>query len=519
MKQSRTLIYNTILLTATSVLMRIIGLLFQVFLSGKIGSAGIGLFQLIMSVGIFAQTVAISGIRFTTTRLVSEELGKGNIGGVRKTVRSCLMYAAFTGFAASLILFQMSNYLGTGIIGDERTVLSLKLLSMSLPWMAIGTVFAGYFTAVCRVIKSAVVQLFEQLVRIVTVILALQIARHGDLEQMCAAVIAGGIAGETFSFLLILVIYLFDKRRYRGYKVQGDKIPSRVFSIAVPLALSAYARTALTAAENILIPRGFRKSGVSSEEALSSYGIIQGMVFPIITFPSAFFASLSELIVPELTEAQVRGKTEYISVTSTRLLRLCLIFSICVMAVLTEFSDELGTVIYKDPEVGAMIKIFAVLMPIMYLDTVTDGMLRGLGQHMYSMYFNILDSLLCLVLVANVLPKYAVPGYIAILYISEIFNFTLSIGRLMQITKIRFKLGVITKSLLSAFGGVSAARVCVHWIKIPFASVIGLIVSVVISAVVYIILLFLFNTLSEDDIAWIRRIFRRRENAKKQEGH
>lgn len=508
MRRNRTLIYNTFLLTATAIIMRIIGLLFQVYLSNKIGSAGIGLFQLIMSVSVFAQTVAISGIRFTTTRLVSEELGKNNPGGAKKTVKKCLMYAAGTGFGASIGLFLLSEYLGVNVIGDRRTVLSLRILAVSLPWMAMGTVFSGYFTAVCRVLKSAAVQMFEQLVRIVTVVVALSFTKHGDLEGMCAAIVAGGITGETLSFFLILILYLYDVKRYKKYKSQGEKITSRMFSIAVPLALSAYARTALNAVQNILIPKGLKKSGVSTEKALSSYGMIQGMVFPIITFPSAFFASLSELVVPELTDAQVKGKREYISTMSNRLIRMCLIFSIGVMAVLWEFSREFGLVIYKSTEVGTMIKIFALLMPVMYLDTVTDGMLRGLGQHMYSMYFNIADSILCLGLVAFLLPKYAVWGYIFILYISELFNFMLSIGRLSQVTQLYFEPKIILKALFSGVGAVSAARIAVHFAGMRYTSVSGLAVAGITSAAVYIALIALLGTLPYEDRMWLYRVLR-----------
>ena len=242
---------------------------------------------------------------------------------------------------------------------------------------------------------------------------------------------------------MLTALYLGDARRYRTYRTNGENITGRMFSIALPLALAAYARTALVAVQNILIPRGLKKTGASTETALSSYGTLQGIVFPIITFPSAFFASLSELIVPEMTDAQMKGREGYISKMSNRLIRMCLIFSVGVMSALLEYSHELRMVIYKNPEVGEMIKIFALLMPIMYLDTVTDGMLRGLGQHMYSMYFNITDSFLCVLLVLFLLPRYAVWGYIAILYISEIFNFTLSITRLSRVTKLYFEPRVI----------------------------------------------------------------------------
>ena len=77
MKKTR-LIYNTALLTGSSLLMSCIGMAFQVWLVGRIGSAGIGLYQLVMSVTNLMATFAISGIRFAATRLVSEEIGYEN---------------------------------------------------------------------------------------------------------------------------------------------------------------------------------------------------------------------------------------------------------------------------------------------------------------------------------------------------------------------------------------------------------------------------------------------------------
>ena len=83
MIRRRRLIYNTALLTVSSLLMSCIGMAFQVWLVGRIGSAGIGLYQLVLSVTNLLATFAISGIRFASTRLVSEELGLENPGGIR----------------------------------------------------------------------------------------------------------------------------------------------------------------------------------------------------------------------------------------------------------------------------------------------------------------------------------------------------------------------------------------------------------------------------------------------------
>ena len=80
---------NTALLTGSSLLMSLISMAFQVWLAGRIGSAGIGLYQLVVSVAFLCTTFAISGIRFAATRLVSEEIGHERGWGITAAMRRC----------------------------------------------------------------------------------------------------------------------------------------------------------------------------------------------------------------------------------------------------------------------------------------------------------------------------------------------------------------------------------------------------------------------------------------------
>jgi stage V sporulation protein B len=264
----------------------------------------------------------------------------------------------------------------------------------------------------------------------------------------------------------------------------------------------------LSTIENLLVPRGFRKSGASSEAALADYGMIQGMVFPIIAFPSAFFYSLSELIVPELTEAQVNGRTQEISHKVGRILYLCILFSFGVTAAFFQFAGELGACIYQNAAVGHYIRALAFLMPVIFLDSVADGMLRGLGQQMHVMRYNILDSFLSVILVYFLLPIYAVPGFIFMIYFTDLFNFTLSIHRLRVITKFRLPFKQILSSLVCAWGSVSLTSF--------FTRIVGLAASptawsltfeIILSLAVYTALLFLLGCLVPKDVKWFKSHF------------
>lgn len=437
MVNRKRLIMNTALLTGSSLAVSAISMAFQVWLAGRIGSAGIGLYQLVLSVAFLCTTFAVSGIRFAATRLVSEELGHERSWSVAAAMRRCFAYSLFFGLSAMAVLFSFAEPVGFLWIGDARTVKSLKLIAFSMPFLSLSSVMSGYFTACGRVWKPTVVHLGEQLITIGFVAYFLAHSPAGDIEKNCAAVMLGNVCGDVISFVCMLLFYLTDRHSVRDYSAQKLKLTSRMLKVALPLAVSAYARSALSTLEHLLVPRGLKAAGFSADRALSGYGVIQGMVLPIVSFPACILMALAELIIPELTEAQVRGNDGDISKTVSSLIKKGLGYSSAVALVLFVFADKLGVRIYSSPEAGDYLRLLAPLIPIMYTDMVADGCLKGLGQQLWCMGINLLDALLGVLLVWQVLPVFALKGYICIIYFNECLNFALSIMRLRKVTNIR----------------------------------------------------------------------------------
>jgi len=505
--RGKRLLRNTVILTAASVLLRLAGLLFQIFISKKMGAAGVGLYALVLSVNGFAATVAISGSRFATTRLVAEELGSGRTDTVRSAVRFCMLYALFFGALASAALSASASFIGTRLIRDARTVFPLRLLALSLPFVSVGAVLGGYFMAVSRVSRSALGAVMEQVFKIGISAVLLSLVPADDTEMMCASVVMGGVLGECLSCLLLYALYRADRRRYPSGRGKRG-LAGRMVAIAAPLGAAAYARTALSMAQNLLVPRGLKQAGRSAERSLADYGTIQGMVFPVITFPAVLFSAVSELMVPEMTEEQMKGDRRRIREASSRILRLCLLFSVGVTGGLVCFSEALGTVIYANADVGRYIRLLAFLMPVMYMDTVTDGMLRGLGEHLYSMRLNVVDSLLSTAAVFLLLPRFAVEGYVFILYASEIFNFAFSLARLRRRAGVAVGAGVLWRSAAASFSSCAVAALTVR-LAGGAGNAAGLAAGIAWFALLYLTLLVLFGAVDGRDAAAARAVLRR----------
>ena len=477
---------NGVIAVSITLIIRIVSMAMNVYISAKLGTAAMGLLTLVMSVYGFAVTFASSGINLAVTRMVAESIGQGNERRAIRSVRICLAYAAFFGILASILLFSFSEHIGVHWLGDKRTVSSLKFLSLSLTPIALSSALSGYFTAVRRVPKSAVCSVFEQAVKVFLTVYGLVAIAPKGIEYACLAVVGGASLAEFSSFFLSFILFLHDKKKHLSSCKTKKKEPSLfryMLSITLPVAFSSYARSALVTLEHMLIPRGLKKSGADTETALSAYGMLHGMALPLVLFPGAIPAAFASLIIPEVAERHACGNQDGIKKVIGRVFKVTLGFSIAIAAIIFTFSDALGEVVYRSPQTGIYIKILAPLIPVMYLDNAVDAVLKGLGEQFASMKINIADAALSVLLVYFLTPSIGLYGYVITIFVCELLNVTLSIYKLSRVTdfKIDIKRWVLLPLLASA--------ACCFFVKtvtkilFPSVSVLSCVISVGICAV------------------------------------
>ncbi len=482
MRKIHIFLINGIILTVSSLLMRWLGVWFNAYISNKIGAEGMGLYTLVMSIYSLAVTASIFGMSLACTRLVAEENAAGNQSGVKYAVKKCVILGAICGAVAATVIFVFADFIGTKILQNKLTVISLRAFAVCLPFLSVSSILNGYFTAVSRITKSSFVQFAELFTRIVAVTVFLNFIFPETLEYSCFSVVLGGTVAETLSCIYYGIIYIGDSRRYKK-RGTTKGIKKRIIKIAVPVALSSCLKSGLSAVKHILIPIQLKKSGMSSATALSRYGIIQGMVMPVIMFPSAIILSFSSLILPEFSQLYIKNNQHKINCAISKTFKITLLFSIGVTGIFIYYSDFLGQWIYKSSEAGYFIRLVAPLTAIMYLDFVTDSILKGLNQQVGVVKINIADTVMCIFLIYFILPAYSTAGYIFVIFVSEIVNGILSVGMLISTTEFEFKfVNWILKPSLAVF----ASGVCIHLIKItnPFVSagVFALIYFIFLSA-------------------------------------
>lgn len=498
------IIIGTLILTVATTTVRFVGMFFRIYLANTLGAEGIGLYQLILSFYFLMVTLATSGIRVAITRLISEEIALGNYQNAKKVLHQSIVVSIFLGFAAGFILYYFANYIGTNILNDERTVLALLYLAPSLPFMAISNCYKGYFYALGKVTQPSLIQMTEQFIRIFLIIYLMDTFLPKGLQYGCAAIAIGMTAEEVFALFIVWFLYIFDIKQYsRKNTKKADNMIFKILGISLPLSATSYLNSILRTVENTMIPARLLLYGLSSETSISLYGMIKGMVLPLLFFPSSILTSLSSLLIPAVAGDNALSNEKRVSKTLSQVLHFTSISGIWVVAVFVSFPNEIAMAVYKDAQVGLMIKLISYVCPFMYLNMVISSMLNALGQQISSFVVNIIESILKISIIYFFVPLYGFNAYLFALFITTVLNTILYLMWLLQVSCIVFDISNWIFKPIAAAGiaGLISKNVFSLFIQNSSHHIISLFSSIAILSLLYLISLILFKSINLDSIS------------------
>lgn len=516
--------FNAVLLSLAGILINTISVGFNIFVTNKVGAEGIGLITLSSGIYSFAITVATSGIQLTVIRLVSMvvpyedniPLDKSRNKSVAKIMKSALFYSLFFSISASFILFVFAVPIGKYALGSTKVIPSLKIMAFSLVPISVSSVLNGYFSAVRRIYKNVIARFFEQGVKISTVSYLLTLLSPSGIEYACASLALGATVSELFSMMISGILYIFDRRKHRNLTSDAkERIKEySVFKEAFPIGVSGYVRSGLSTVEHLLIPYGFRKNGASEKSAFISYGILHGMVFPLLLFPSSVIGSFSSLLVPEISAFYERKDFSRIRYIVSRVFSSTLIFAFGVSGILICFSNEIGIFFYGTSEAGEFIRLLSPLIPLMYLDGTVDGILKGLGEQLYTMRVNILDSLVSVFLILLLLPPFGITGYVVVIFITELLNTSLSIIRLLNITKTKTNvIKWVVKPVICIVLSTAISRFVFNFGVFGFSlGKMTTVFEISFTAIVYLLLSYLTGSISNEEIGLVKKLVSKKKS-------
>ena len=407
---------NAALLTGSDVVLRLAGMGLRIWLANELGGEGMGLYQLVLAVYSLFITLATAGVSVAATRLMAEELSGPDSarGAARGMLRRLLATGLLLGLFAAVLQLATADLAARWWLGDVRAAGALRVSALGMPWMAVSAVLRGFFIARRHVAPNVFSQLTEQTVRIALVALALTRTEGLAVGVRCMLVLGATAVSEAVSALCMLIFYRRDARSaFAGGRVLAS---------------------ALHTAENMLVPACLAvylaKAGGRSA-ALEQYGVLKGMALPLLTFPFGLLGSLSVLLMPEITQAHILGQTKRLNALLNRMLRLTGYFSALAGTLFWVWGRPLAQLLYRSAEAGLYLETLAPAMPLMYLESMVDGAMKGVGEQKAAFRYSVWDSILRIGGVVVLLPRFGMKGFLAVILLSSLYTCIANTGRLL----------------------------------------------------------------------------------------
>ena len=209
-----------------------------------------------------------------------------------------------------------------------------------------------------------------------------------------------------------------------------------LYDILWPVEGSRLLASALQAAESSLIPYTLAIYTGSRAEAVAQYGSLKGMALPLLFFPFSVLGALSGLLMPEITRAHTKSDTAAMRRLIFTMLRMTGAFSLAAGAGFVLLGAPLAGFIYRDAKVGRYVQLLGFVAPFMYLESMVDGVLKGLGEQLATFRYSLFDSVFRIAAIWFVVPQYGMMGFLGVMAVSNLMTCGLNMRRMMvQIKK------------------------------------------------------------------------------------
>ena len=524
----KNIVTSSLILIISGLITRILGFVYRIYMSNIIGSMGMGLYQLVIPIYTLVWSITCSGFNTTISKLTSAEKAKGQYGNIRRFLIQAIAITTGLSLIIALFMFLFAEFIANTIFDEPRITLSIQVLAVAIPFMAVGSSIRGYFYGLQDALIPAISQVLEQVIRLFVVYIVATGFMGMGIEVTIAAMMVGVLAGEFVACIYVFLAYKDynpNGSKSKRLKSKSRKLKKRsrklnlsnsesytskeslytLIAMSVPLTLSRTTGSLLSTLENILIPQRLMIFGMTQSEALSEFGKLTGMAMPLIQLPSVVLIALSISLVPAISEALAMKNYSQINNTVAKTMIFSMVVGVGGSAVFITFSDVLGELIYSQ-DIAFMLVYLGLLSPFLYANSLLTAILNGLGLQLFIFRNSLISSIISISFIYFLVPLIGIYGFISGWFTSLLLLCIINIWKIKRTADIDLDIiNWFLKPTLCAFLSVIAIRLIKNWFIETIGVLPATIILIIIMGVIYLCMTILSGSLKLSDLNFFQK--------------
>lgn len=379
---------GAMILTLGGIVVKVIGSLNWILLSRILGGEGIGIYQIAFPLYLLALSLSDAGIPVAVSILTAERAALKDYAGARRVFRLSFQLMATAGLIAGLLL-----YLGAGwlieqrMIRDARAYYSIVALAPAIFLVSLISCYRGYLQGWQQMTPTAVSQIVEQLLRVVTMLVLAWYLLPRGLEYAAGGASLGAAVG-ALGALIVLVIYFRRAEKSLPFEAAAEPVAGdtlwqslrRIAVLALPVSLSSLMLPVVANLDLFIVPLRLEAAGFTVSQATERFGYLTGMAVPLVNLATLVTASLAVALVPAVSQAHALGRPREVAERTADAMRLALLTTIPLGGLLFLLAEPVVDLLYRAPGAAEVTRVMAGSIFLLGLHQVSTGVLQGLGR-------------------------------------------------------------------------------------------------------------------------------------------
>lgn len=381
---------GTLILTASSIVVKIIGSLNWIILSRVLGGEGIGLYQMGFPIYLMAITVSSAGVPVAISIITSEKLAKKDYRGAKRVFTVSLRLLLLTGlFFSSALFFGADFLINQHIIRDARAYYSIIALAPAVFFVTFLASFRGYLQGWQIMTPTATSEVVEQLTRVITMLVFADLFMPYGLAYAAGGASMGAGVGAICALLVLMWFYSrLKKRLQKEMEEQDTNVPQesaghiikRLLRLALPVSLTSLMLPIGANLDLLIVPQRLEVAGFNVRHATELFGYLTGMAVPLVNLATIFTAAMTISLVPSISESKALHNLAAIREKIRIAFRVAMIITFPCFIGLYFLGEKVASLIYNAPKAAGAIETMSIGILFLGMHQISTGILQGLGK-------------------------------------------------------------------------------------------------------------------------------------------
>lgn len=508
------------ILAAASILTRIMGIAFRIPLTRIIGDEGIGAYSNAYEIYNLALLLSTYSIPIAVSKLVSARESKKEYINSFRVFKTAMIFSAAAGALAALVTFFGAEFFSVALFKSVSSAIPLKFLAPTIFVFAIMGVLRGYFQGKNTMLPTAISQLLEQLFHVVIGLVAAIIfmKMYAESEFKVAYGAAGGtfgtLVGALISLLFLGAIFFMYyptlKRRFRkdsGAVTEDYQTLLKLVLITIfPIILNQTLYSVSGTLDSVLLNSVLDSKGFSEEARLVLWGRYSSKYRLLANLPLSIASAIGVAVVPNIVRAHTENNQRLLYEKTAQAVKFNMMIAIPCAFGLAVLAKPIMFVLFNDnTEMTPLLMQLGALAIVLYAySTTTSNVLQGLSMMRYPV-IHAAAGIIVYVSIDYILLSFFDMGVYALIVGHTVFPLIVSLFNWLRIQmETGYKQEVLRTFLMptvcSAVMAVVSYFFYLGMYTITKSEIISLIVTIVLAACIYFLLMILTRTLSEKEI-------------------